>query len=1390
MPPMAIWHGREKSHMPSQFDRAPLQPGTFISLRKCDSKTAEEQQFEILDILGSGSSIISYRVKFLDTDMRTYFYVLKEVYPKPKENDVSIIRSISNSLQIDEYEQNSKYRNSYQYCKNIYKGAYDLQLKMANGMAKNEILNLSTSAPFGLYEDPHSSSTGNYALYALFRYQIGKRYDMIETEDLESILYTQKQIATVVQAYIENGFLWLDIKEKNIYIVGNGALKSVSFFDFDSMFSIQTLKNYHFQKDVPPEFVISFTPSSEEIRIPKEMDRILDLNRNYRQSLFPDMELAEKCIHNLAENGIRTELFLLGSLLFKRIFKYAPSIETCKKLQSNILPECPALNQYSPNIREMLRDVLKKLLNYDCPKKRYNSIQEYLHAIDKLILAIHRHQKQPQFVQAIQQQLYQYPLYHNVPHQEGNRINTLLIGLGDFGTKFLDVSLQAIQIPGKDIHATILLNSREEKEQYLSERPCLKDFFHIDTTHQDTKDWYGFLNFLFKDVHKNDETKLNALFSGLFASAEEAPHAIFIDTGDDAKNLKLAKIVHKVWNSCDIHFVWESKNPPEIPPCDVIHPLCICTDFQKSDIAKQMEQIAFNVHLLWEKDLNLNYREVRKNYRKPYNHGSCISYIFSLKYKLYALGFELEQTPPEELAKQYAEYLQSHAEERLNLIYYEHRRWVTEKLCEGYHLISDLNFLPDHDTTHNQDGHIFLLRSTPKQGLSTWTHEMWDDATPEMLEQLDELEQLSVKLHQNFREHANPMTLTDLEKLFRPLQEILEKEPTLLASLQEWYTCIWNLFSETSHARLYKGLKDKLSKGVDQAKKAHRLTANECDAIEKEIEGIHHRIYPIYASKLYYDYKNEDVKLVDAIPFILTYSEKNQMAIPYALSEADNTMRFGNVAAISIVNPASVLYFCYCDSTEKIAQLRHSIPDLLLYLKRKELKATLKFLIFYPESLNFLMEEADFSLEKRGKVQWIPVKSDCWQEAIAQKLLKLSRKKDHFSLEKRAGDTLSDALDATGIFQKIPSYTFDSKNQTFSNLNHCETFAYIFAKPFITITDMLPKSSTSHLRSEFFAEYRDLWAQYQKSPATWKELCCCLRNHAAAQDTIASMRIDKTIREPEEFSYILPISCRTGVQKVVQALQEQEIVTEESKMIGHTSDSCKLILHQNVSCQSLFDQLFENLQCFALPDLIVISCVPDGKDVVDVSVSFDSLTVKGLPRTSLTADERHLLEMLQKKMGYLVGTELNTDGETLQFTYATYPIKKMLTNPERILEIYTYHAARETGRFHDVKCRLILQESDTTLTCVLTKNFTSFFAVYVPPEKATAAFVAEISKQVKNVGIHPVLLFLTDTEAQREKLNDLLSSSHRTEETLPVSIFSLQEKSENFETFLCRIADH
>lgn len=203
--------------MPSQFDRAPLQPGTFISLRKCDSKTAEEQQFEILDILGSGSSIISYRVKFLDTDMRTYFYVLKEVYPKPKENDVSIIRSISNSLQIDEYEQNSKYRNSYQYCKNIYKGAYDLQLKMANGMAKNEILNLSTSAPFGLYEDPHSSSTGNYALYALFRYQIGKRYDMIEAEDLESILYTQKQIATVVQAYIENGFLWLDIKEKHLH---------------------------------------------------------------------------------------------------------------------------------------------------------------------------------------------------------------------------------------------------------------------------------------------------------------------------------------------------------------------------------------------------------------------------------------------------------------------------------------------------------------------------------------------------------------------------------------------------------------------------------------------------------------------------------------------------------------------------------------------------------------------------------------------------------------------------------------------------------------------------------------------------------------------------------------------------------------------------------------------------------------------------------------------------------------------------------------------------------------------------------------------------------------------------------------------------------------------
>ena len=204
----------------------------------------------------------------------------------------------------------------------------------------------------------------------------------------------------------------------------------------------------------------------------------------------------------------------------------------------------------------------------------------------------------------------------------------------------------------------------------------------------------------------------------------------------------------------------------------------------------------------------------------------------------------------------------------------------------------------------------------------------------------------------------------------------------------------------------------------------------------------------------------------------------------------------------------------------------------------------------------------------------------------------------------------------------------------------------------------------------------------------------------------------------------------------------------------------------------------------------MISCVPNGEDAVDVSVFFDGLTVKELPCASLPTDARHLLEVKQKEMGYLVGTELNTDKEMLQFTYATYPIKKMLTNPERILEIYTYHVARETGKFHDVKCGLTLQESGITLTCVLTKNFTSFFAVYVPQEKATAAFVDEISKQVKSVGIHPALLLLTDTEAQREELNDLLSSSHRTEETLPVSLFSLQEKSENFETFLCRIAGH
>lgn len=352
-----------------------------LNLVNCES---EYRTFTIIKVLGCGGTAIAYKVSYDGADNNRYIYVLKELYPVPAEGKNAISR-VGASLAIDDYENNAQTSYSYKKIKEQFEAAYCVQNGMATG--EDAVTCMTTSLPIGLYEDRASSSNGNYAVYGLFQYQVGKTLKDYSENSLLELVDIQRKIAEIVKAYHEHGFLWFDIKDANVNIVGAGTVQSVSMFDFGSLFSKVELTNYVSNGDT--DLSLSFTPTSSEVLLPKELESILSSKRS-GVFCFADSRKHQKKIQTLGKFGEQTDIFLLGALLFKRLMGIAPTAQDCEQLQNGIfdMARFKKLKGHSSLIVSKIKEVLVQCLNYDNRGERYESVSTYMADLKEIYLEL------------------------------------------------------------------------------------------------------------------------------------------------------------------------------------------------------------------------------------------------------------------------------------------------------------------------------------------------------------------------------------------------------------------------------------------------------------------------------------------------------------------------------------------------------------------------------------------------------------------------------------------------------------------------------------------------------------------------------------------------------------------------------------------------------------------------------------------------------------------------------------------------------------------------------------------------------------------------------------------------------------------------------------------
>lgn len=342
------------------------------------------------------------------------------------------------------------------------------------------------------------------------------------------------------------------------------------------------------------------------------------------------------------------------------------------------------------------------------------------------------------------------PLYRYLGEGE-TELRAAVVGFDPYGQKFLDACIQTGQMRGVKLSVDVCGADAADRDLYLEERPGLAEFFNISGTGRKSfaEDAYG-----------------DICFTADAPAADVRYHYAFISLGTDEENRNAAGAFRRAAEKngpCSVNVVSEAK-PGDGEPRDP-HTVYVNEDRRKAAVNREIERMAFNTHLVWENDFKGEHRdrsESRKEFRKPYNHDACVAGVVSANSKLYSLGIDPESCSPDEAAARYAEIIEADASGciRNELMWVEHRRWVTEKLCKGWTRMTDLESCVYSGTkSEKRKQHICIVRSRPDNKLAELTgagdpRQMWNSLSDEELAGLDELDRLSVELHRIYEKNG------------------------------------------------------------------------------------------------------------------------------------------------------------------------------------------------------------------------------------------------------------------------------------------------------------------------------------------------------------------------------------------------------------------------------------------------------------------------------------------------------------------------------------------------------------------------------------------------------------------------------------------------------------
>lgn len=936
----------------------------------------------------------------------------------------------------------------------------------------------------------------------------------------------------------------------------------------------------------------------------------------------------------------------------------------------------------------------------------------------------------------IQNLLYCYPLYNYINKE---KVNVLVFGYSGITEKFIDFAFEMAQVNGYKLNITVVSDNADAKNKYLKTRPAFRKFFSVDDEVVD--DDYGILSFntiTFGNIEDD--------ISEILLHDEGSKYAyLFIGSDSDNLNSGIAKVCVDCRDLLDANFVINcvTENGNIENSINYVHR---DDSIESHKDYKTLKSMAFNCHLVWNYSKMLDMRKLQRQFLSNYNYISSLSYVISLKYKLASVGIDfLAENAPEQFDRIINSKAPADKKIIENMIAHEHKRWNVNMICRGFKTAESLDKYVSGVESKSNGYHPCLVRGTGTQTLNTdeWrkkNREKWTEAEDKELKSLDELDEVSIRLHKEYVRQAKKIKRENiiLQSDIDIINKLLEGTPKAKNAFDKYYICLQEISAGNSaKTSLYEHYYSALIRELSS------IPVNQAKIVRKRINALATSFNMILESEKYIDYKQYDVDLIKKIPFILTYKSNLHIGIPFDLVNIKppvNTAAFRIVESALLINPSRITYICEFEKGD-LQNLTRILEYAIKSMDSHHLRSIINICLF----ANYLLSEQELDAiagvsERIHSIEIIKNEEDFIEYS----------KKRHLQIFEFNRTRSSSIIEKFEYCSKF-SYKYNRNTNKFVTAN-CNEIKYIAFTPFLKISDIFEfkKSIDDYSFPDMQKDYEYFWNLYKKdfgSESKWKALCEILSEHDKANESEIRNLQEDNIKK----TYLIEKACLDSIKKLCKQIRN-----------ANKNISCNIELYSNnaynvtINSPSGFHKVISTLlhEVYKLYDPNSINIrVQKGA----AWIYYDSLST-GIIKSDLIKEQLNkfrinysdiipLFNDLQSK-GY-IRHFWGDDIKGISFSYSTHQFKDVMTQSGRALELFVYYKLLETGLFDDVANSVEIHwnndEAENEIDIIATKGYKVLIIECKAQKSLMQDYYNKLSRLDTDYGLNSVPVIIADT---------------------------------------------